>query len=127
MHVRTTTVGGFLQLRLLAALRRWRRRTLRFKREREAISRWLDLTARAAARDPALAREVAECAGLLKGYGDTYGRGLSSYARIEAGLILPALAEGAQVNGAARAIAAARQAALADPSGASLARAVPGP
>ena len=125
MYIRTTTVSGYLQLRVLAGLRRWRRRTLRFRREQEAISRWLDLVARAASRDAALAREVAECAGLLKGYGDTHQRGLRSYRRIETGLILPALAEGAAGNGAAQAVAAARQAALADASGAALARAVP--
>ena len=39
-----------------------------------------------------LAREIAECARLIKGYGDTYKRGLGNYHLIAADVIAPALA-----------------------------------
>ena len=40
-HVETTAIGGFLLLRGIAALRRIRRRTLRFVEEQERIEAWL--------------------------------------------------------------------------------------
>src|SRR5262249_22357318 len=40
--LRTTSLRGFLQLYWLAGLRRWRRKTLRFKREQNRIGDWLE-------------------------------------------------------------------------------------
>ena len=40
-HVETTAIGGFLLLRGIAALRRFRRRTLRFVEEQQHIEAWL--------------------------------------------------------------------------------------
>src|SRR3954471_1685264 len=42
MHVRSTTVWGFLRLRLLAGLRWWRPHTWRYAEEQAEIERWLD-------------------------------------------------------------------------------------
>ena len=69
-----------------------------------------------------LAREIAECARLTKGYGDTYKRGLANYRRITAQVIVPALACRMPPQVAADAVANARTAALADPEGESLSR-----
>ena len=67
-----------------------------------------------------LALEVAECARLIKGYGDTHARGLANYRAIEARVIRPALAGQIPTARAADAVASARTAALVDPDGESL-------
>ncbi len=41
LRVKTSAPAGFLAFRTLAALRRWRRRTVRFAREQAAIEQWL--------------------------------------------------------------------------------------
>jgi indolepyruvate ferredoxin oxidoreductase beta subunit len=120
LHLKTTSVTGFALLRALAGLRRWRPRTHRFALEQTAIAVWLEAVAAASAIDLKLAGEIAECARLIKGYGDTHARGTANYARIFAAIIEPALARADPA--AASAVARARTAALADPEGDSLAR-----
>jgi indolepyruvate ferredoxin oxidoreductase beta subunit len=120
MYVKSTSLWGYGQLRMLAGLRRWRRTTWRYRREQEAILAWLQQVQAAAVRDARLGLEVAECARLIKGYGETYQRGLGNYRRIMAELIQPALAGERDPGPAAGQIAQARAAALADPEGAAL-------
>jgi indolepyruvate ferredoxin oxidoreductase, beta subunit len=122
MHVRSTTVWGFARLRFLASLRWWRPRTFRFLEEQAEIERWLASIRAAIPLDGDLAREIAESARLIKGYGDTYKRGLQNYRRISAEVIAPALAGRLVPRVAADAVANARVAALADPDGESLSR-----
>ncbi|MBX9947073.1 MAG: indolepyruvate oxidoreductase subunit beta family protein [Reyranella sp.] len=122
MHVRTTTVWGFARLRFLAALRWWRPRTFRFVEEQAEIERWLASIRAAAPLSVDLAREIAESARLIKGYGDTYKRGLLNYRRIADEVIAPALAGRMTPRAAADAVANARVAALADPDGESLSK-----
>ena len=124
MRVRTTGVFGYLRLWLLARLKSWRPRTLRYAEEQAAIERWLDAVRRAQAIDAAFAAELAELPRLIKGYGDTHGRGAGSYGRIFADLVEPALAAG---RSAADELRRAREAALADPDGVALAKALAGP
>jgi indolepyruvate ferredoxin oxidoreductase, beta subunit len=115
MYVKTTSVSGFLLLRLLAALRPLRRMSARYAEEQALIERWLGSIATAAARDLGLALEIALCGRLIKGYGDTNRRGKASFLRI-----LDTLVEGGAVaadRDRAAAIAKARDAALADPEG----------
>jgi indolepyruvate ferredoxin oxidoreductase, beta subunit len=72
----------------------------------------------AAARSLPLALEVAECARLIKGYGDTHRRGKANFLAIFDALVEnPATADPAEQ---ARAIRKAREAALADPEGKAL-------
>ena len=120
MEVKTSTINGFLRVWFLARLRGYRRLSYRFAEEQRAIDAWLDLVRRAAALDKQFALEVAECARLIKGYGDTHRRGTGNYARIVDSVIAPALARGD--GNAAQAVAKARSAALADPEGESLDR-----
>jgi indolepyruvate ferredoxin oxidoreductase, beta subunit len=122
MHVRTTTIWGFARLRFLAGLRWWRPRTYRYVEEQAEIERWLTAIRAAAPLSVELAREIAESARLIKGYGDTYKRGLGNYHRIAAEVIAPALAGRLAPKAAADAVANARVAALADPEGESLSR-----
>ncbi len=119
LHVRTTSVSGFLALWLTAKLKRWRRRTSRYAEEQALIARWLDAVDRAARLDYDFGLEVTECARLVKGYGETHRRGVDNFLTIMEVVIAPALAAGSAA-GAARAVARARQAALADPEGKSL-------
>jgi indolepyruvate ferredoxin oxidoreductase beta subunit len=122
MHVRTTTILGFARLRLLAGLRWWRPHTYRYVEEQAEIERWLAQIRAAAPLSVDLAREIAECARLIKGYGDTHKRGLGNYRRITDEVIAPALAGKMPARAAADAVANARVAALADPEGETLSR-----
>jgi indolepyruvate ferredoxin oxidoreductase beta subunit len=76
-HVRTTNIGWFLMLGLLARRRRKRRGTLRYAEENARIEAWL--AAVAGESDPRVAVELALCQNLIKGYGDTHARGLAKF------------------------------------------------
>jgi indolepyruvate ferredoxin oxidoreductase beta subunit len=115
-------VLGFLRFFTLAKLRGFRPRTFRYQEEQRAIEAWLHLIAQAAPLSADLALEIAECARLIKGYGDTHKRGTANYALIERELIVPALAGGMPPRQAAEALANARTAALLDPEGEALAK-----
>lgn len=117
MHVQSTSITGFLRLSLLVKLKRWRPRSYRFIEEQASIEAWLALISEAAVLSADVALEVAECARLIKGYGDTYARGVANYRTIETRLVRPALAGRFGAATAIDAIAAARTAALADPEG----------
>ncbi|MGH6770053.1 MAG: indolepyruvate oxidoreductase subunit beta family protein [Xanthobacteraceae bacterium] len=122
MEVNSASVSGFLRFRLLAVLRRWRPRSYRYGEEQRAIEQWLALIAEAAAQSGGLALEIAECARLIKGYGDTHKRGSGNYRAIETHAIRPALAGAIPLPRAIDAVASARTAALVDPDGESLAQ-----
>ncbi len=122
MEVNSVSISGFLRFWLLAKLRRWRPHSYRYREEQRAIESWLGLIAEAAARSPELALETAECARLIKGYGDTLQRGSRNYREIEAHVIRPALAGDIALRQAIDAVASARTAALVDPAGESLAK-----
>jgi len=118
MHIKTSGVFGYLLVRSLAWLRPWRPMSYRYREEQELIERWLAHVADAARRDPLLAREIAECARLIKGYGETHRRGKANFLAI-----LDALVENpptADAREQAAAIRKAREAALADPEGQAL-------
>jgi indolepyruvate ferredoxin oxidoreductase, beta subunit len=110
LALKSSTVTGFLLMRLLAGLRRFRRRGWRYGEEQRAIEAWLDRVRRAAALDAAFAAEVVECARLLKGYGDTARRGRASFDGLMATLVDPALR--GEMSASADALRRARQAAL---------------
>src|SRR5262249_35257084 len=81
LHLRTSTVFGFVLLRMMAKMKFWRRRGYRFGVEQKLIERWLAAVGAALKREPALAREIAECARLIKGYSDTHRRGQGNFLR----------------------------------------------
>ncbi len=78
-RLKSGTLSGFFSLYLMAGMRRWRRSTLRHQAEAASLKQWLDLIARIAPRDYALAVEVVECRRLVKGYSDTHVRGGGKY------------------------------------------------
>ncbi|WP_341704895.1 indolepyruvate oxidoreductase subunit beta family protein [Ferrovibrio sp.] len=126
MTVRSNRIGGWLRFRLLAGLRPWRPRSFRYAEEQARIEDWLGSIRRAAKLDSALAREIADCARLIKGYGDTFRRGAGNYERIRDQIIRPALDSRIAPAAAADALVQARTAALADPEGESLGRTLSG-
>jgi len=77
--VKTSSLSGFLMLRTVAWMKRWRRSTMRYAEENRRIEDWLQRIAQTAARNPALAVELAQCQRLVKGYSDTHERGLRNY------------------------------------------------
>jgi len=119
MHVRTSSLPGFLMLRAMAGCRRLRRFGHRYQQEQAAIEAWLDLLVQAKARDLALATEIAECARLIRGYGETHRRGRGNFARIMDTVVRPALGSGDPAALTLR-VRMAREAALADPEGKAL-------
>ena len=78
----TNALHGFVLLAVVAAMRRWRRRTRRYAREHAQMHAWLQRIRGLANASPALALEVANCQGLIKGYSDTHARGWGNFTRI---------------------------------------------
>ena len=122
MHIKTSGVSGYLLVRSLAWLRPWRPFSYRYAEEQKLIERWLAHVAEAARRDTALALEVAECARLIKGYGETHRRGTANFLAIVDALVENSPTQDAQAQAAA--IRKAREAALADPEGRHLGQAL---
>jgi indolepyruvate ferredoxin oxidoreductase beta subunit len=120
MEVNTASIFGHLRFLALAKLKRWRPKTYRYEIEQREIEAWLALIVAAAPHAPDLALEIAECARLIKGYGDTHKRGRANYRLIEERVIGPALAGALPPAQATDAVASARVAALADPEGEAL-------
>ena len=120
LNVTTTRLGGFLRLKCLAGLKRWRPRTLKSKTEQAWLARWLSLVEQTARRDPHAARELIISAKLVRGYGDTYARGLANWDRIASALVEPNLLQPATGPVWADHILQARLAAEKDPEGSAL-------
>lgn len=144
LQLQTSSIFGLGLMRTLAGLRRWRRSSSRFNDEQLLMARWSRALLAALALDPRLAREIAECPRLIKGYSDTLARGKKNFLEIMQLLVEPALF-GGQASGAtgasgapeasatgearppetyaglAEAVKRARDAALADPDGRALA------
>jgi indolepyruvate ferredoxin oxidoreductase, beta subunit len=122
MEINSTSISGYLRFLLLAKLRPLRPYGHRFKQEQQRIESWMALVREGARHSPELALEIAECARLIKGYGDTHARGLANYRIIEDRVIRPSLAGQIPSARAADAVASARTAALLDPDGEGLAK-----
>jgi indolepyruvate ferredoxin oxidoreductase beta subunit len=124
MELKTTTVFGYLRFWGLARLKRFRPKSWRFAEEQATIEAWLARILAAAKLSADLAREVTECARLIKGYGDTWKRGFANYQTIDARVIVPVLEGRIAVRTGVDAVASARTAALLDPEGEGLAKAL---
>jgi indolepyruvate ferredoxin oxidoreductase beta subunit len=116
-NITTTNVFGYLQLATLAKFKRWRRGTYRFATQTRLIEQWLARIQAAEDRDYALA--IAQSIGMVKGYGDTYERGLHRYQKIlsvaesapsaEAAALTRQLSQAAQADEEGKVFAAALQ------------------
>ena len=119
LHVRTSTIAGFLLLWTLARLRPFRRGMHRYREEQARIETWLERVREAHATSAALALEAAKCASLVKGYGETRERGVRSFERTMA-----CIGACAGTVDPAASLRSLREAALADPDGVRLEAAV---
>jgi len=117
--ISTDRFRGYLLMRAMAHTRAWRLSSLRHREEDARIRKWLDMLADLAPRNYELAVEMAACQQLVKGYGETFERGLSRYRAIAEAL--PALQRGADPASAVREL---RAAALADEEGGEFAAAL---
>ena len=117
LKVGSHSVFGMASLRLLASLRWLRRRGSRFAEEQALIERWLAAVETGTREAWALGHELALCGRLIKGYGSTNERGKHNLLHV-----IDALAGRTALPASARttAIAAAREAALADEGGKAL-------
>lgn len=116
LKVGSHSVAGMASLRLLASLRWLRRRGHRFGEEQALITRWLDAVIAGCRSDWRLGHEIALSGRLIKGYGSTNERGKANLLHVIDQLAIAPLPDGAPAA-RARAIAAVREAALADEAG----------
>ncbi|KAF1043769.1 indolepyruvate oxidoreductase subunit beta family protein [Xylophilus sp.] len=115
-RIRTHTLRGHLQLRVVAGLRRWRRGSRRHAEELAHLDAWLAEVERLLPQDRTLAIELLRCRRLVKGYSDTHARGSSRFDRL--------LRAARELHGrpdAGSALGALREAALRDAEGRALA------
>ncbi len=115
LKVGTHTAWGMLMLRLLASMKWLRVRGSRYATEQRMIEQWLAGVVAGTHRGWALGHEIALCGRLIKGYGATNERGKENLLHV-----LQHLAHGADAQQSATAVAAAREAALADDAGKAL-------
>ena len=110
-NLATTSISGYAMLRAIASLRRFRRATYRFGLQQSFIDDWLALVHRALADDPEYALALARLIEIVRGYGDTYERGMT---RFRAAL---AASEASPPDARAARLAELHRAALADEEG----------
>ena len=115
LHIRSTSLWGYLMLRAMARLRPWRRASLRFAEEHAAMDGWWTALCALAPQSPAMGQALAQLPQVLKGYGDTQRRGREHYERLWSQWVAPALAGQMPLDEAAAQLRQALQATLAKP------------
>jgi hypothetical protein len=113
---------GILRLKMGAGLRRWRRYSVRYAKERVWVERWLHMIDRSLTRQPAAASEIVQTATMIHGYGDVYRQGMADWNAIIDGLAKPTFDGVLALPDLADAVAQARAAALPDPRQSALKR-----
>lgn len=124
LSIRFSTASwvGIRRLKLEAGLRRWRRYSVRYAKERLWVERWLHMIDRSLTRQPAAAREIVQTATMVQGYGEAYRQGMADWNAIIDGLAKPTFDGVLALPDLAGAVAEARAAALPDPRQAALKR-----
>lgn len=122
IHFNNKSWLGIVRLKIEASLRRWRRYSIRYGRERLWVERWLHMIDRALTKQSAAAREVVATATMVQGYGSDYRHGLADWHAIIDGLVKPTFDGALNLPDLAGAIREARAAALPDPRQAALKR-----
>jgi indolepyruvate ferredoxin oxidoreductase, beta subunit len=115
LKIGTHSVFGMAALRTLASFKWLRVRGSRYANEQAMIERWLGGVLQGLRRDWHLGHEIALCGRLIKGYGATNERGKENLLHV-----LDHLSRLPSPQAAAQAVAAAREAALADDAGKAL-------
>jgi hypothetical protein len=120
----TKSRWGIRRLKIEASLRRWRRFSVRYGRERAWVERWLHMIGRSLVKQPTAANEIVQTADMIQGYGDPYRQGFADWHAIVDGLVKPTLDGVLPLADLAAAIAEARAAAMPDPRQGALKRAI---
>jgi indolepyruvate ferredoxin oxidoreductase beta subunit len=81
-QVHSASLSGFLQLYVVAGLRKRRRKLLRHANEHAHMAQWLALAEQHVATNYDLATGILSAHRLIKGYSDTHARGLSKFDRV---------------------------------------------
>lgn len=117
MHIRSTSLWGYLVLRFMANMRPMRRSSLRFKQEHTAMDAWWSALQALTPKSASMGLALAGLPQVLKGYGETQKRGHENYERIWNECVAPVLDAPLQLEQAADILNQAVKAALADPEG----------
>lgn len=104
LHIRSTSLWGYLLLRFLARLRPLRRSSLRFQQEHTAMAAWWDALQHPSPASTAWLEALAGLPQVRKGYGDTQLRGLQSYDHIWQTCVQPVLEGRGDPDAAAQAL-----------------------
>ena len=110
----TTKISSFVMLYFMASLKSMRRKTSRYWQEYIQITTWLDRIHEVMVEDYDLAVEIIRCQRLIKGYGETYARGMGNF------LYIMAAVDANEIDVSAEKLIKLRIAALADEEGKAL-------
>jgi hypothetical protein len=113
---------GVRRLKIEASLKRWRRYSVRYAKERVWVERWLHMIDRSLTKQPDAAAAIVATATMVQGYGDAYRQGIADWNAIIDGLAKPTFDGVLALPDLAGAIVEARAAALPDPRQAALKR-----
>jgi len=120
----TRTGCGIRRLKVEASLRRWRRFSVRYARERLWVERWLHMIDRALTKQPEAALAIVHTATMVQGYGAAYRQSIADWHAIIDGLAKPTFDGVLPLKDLAGAVAEARAAASPDPRQANLKRTI---
>ena len=118
----TASRVGIRRLKVEAGLKRWRRYSVRYAKERQWVERWLHMISRSLVKQPAAAGEIVQTATMIEGYGDVYRQGMADWNAIIDGLAKPTFDGVLALPDLGAAVAEARAAALPDPQQTALKR-----
>jgi hypothetical protein len=122
IHFSTANRFSIRRLKIEASLRRWRRYSIRYSKERLWVERWLHMIDRSLSKQPAAAPAIVQTATMIEGYGDVYRQGLADWNAIIDGLVKPTFDGVLALPDLGIAVTEARAAALPDPRQSALKR-----
>ena len=102
INVRSNGAPGYWMLRLVASLKRIRRRSLRYHREQQSIEEWLRAFTAALPGVGGFRLCPGRSSPLAQGLFDTMQRGLAAWSRIMEAIVRPALSSGTTADHADR-------------------------
>jgi hypothetical protein len=120
----TASRWGIRRLKIEASLRRWRRFSVRYTKERVWVERWLHMIDRSLIKQPDAAPTIVQTATMVQGYGDPYRQGLADWHAVIDGLAKPTFDGVLPLRDLAGAVAEARAAARPDHRQAALKRTI---
>ena len=120
----TKSRWGIRRLKIEASLRRWRRFSVRYTKERAWVERWLHMIGRSLDKQPKAAAVIVQSATMIQGYGDGYRQGLADWHALIDGLVKPTFDGVLPLADLGAAITEARAAAMPDPRQIALKRSI---